>query len=111
MEFKLKNYVKEDQKLPMFGIGPYLIYGIAFLNIIVMILTCYVFKVGILGGIWIPVGQIIGALLIILGITIWFIGAVRFGMDDNITDNKLKTDGIYAWVRGDNRFGRKAFGL
>ena len=27
MEFKLKNYVKEDQKLPMFGIGPYLIYG------------------------------------------------------------------------------------
>ena len=27
----LKNYSKEGQKLPMFGVGPYLIYGIAFL--------------------------------------------------------------------------------
>ncbi len=25
----LKNYMKEGQKLPLFGVGPYLIYGMA----------------------------------------------------------------------------------
>ncbi len=24
----LKNYMKEGQKLPLFGVGPYIIYGI-----------------------------------------------------------------------------------
>ena len=41
----------------------------------------------------------IGIALIIAGMIVWFIGAVRSGMDDNIKDNRLKTDGIYAWVR------------
>ena len=99
MKNTLKNYTKEGQKLPMFGIGPYLIYGIAFLNAVVIILTFYVFKIGILEGIWILVFRIMAILLIIIGIVIWFIGAVRSGMDKNITENKLKTDGIYAWVR------------
>ena len=99
MDFKLKNYVKEGQKLPMFGVGPYLIYGIAILNAIVIILASYVFKVGILEGGWFYLFRIAGALLIILGIAIWFIGAVRSDMDESITENKLKTDGIYSWVR------------
>ena len=38
-------------------------------------------------------------LLIIAGVTVWFIGAARSGMDDNIKENRLKTDGIYALVR------------
>ena len=95
----MKNYVKEGQKLPLFGIGPFLIYGIALLNIIVLIITHYVFKVGILTGVWTVVFRTIGAVMIILGIIIWFTGAVKSGMDDNIADNRLKTDGIYAWVR------------
>lgn len=95
----LKNYSKEGQKLPMFGIGPYLIYGIAFLKAVVIVLTSYVFKVGILENIWVWIFRIAGGIAIILGIVIWFIGAVRSGMDENITDNKLKTDGIYSWVR------------
>ena len=68
MDFKLKNYVKEGQKLPMFGVGPYLIYGIAILNAIVIILASYVFKVGILEGGWFYLFRIAGTLLIILGI-------------------------------------------
>ena len=95
----LKNYSKEGQKLPMFGIGPYLIYGIAFLKAVVIVLTSYVFKVGILEDIWVWIFRIVGGIVIILGIVIWFIGAMRSGMDENITDNKLKTDGIYSWVR------------
>lgn len=94
-----KNYSKEGQKLPMFGIGPYLIYGIAFLKAVVIVLTSYVFKVGILENIWVWIFRIAGGIVIILGIVIWFIGAMRSGMDENITDNKLKTDGIYSWVR------------
>ena len=95
----LKNYSKEGQKLPMFGIGPYLIYGIAFLHAAVIILTSYVFKVGILEDVWVGTFRIIGGIIITLGIVIWFIGAIRSGMDKNITENKLKTDGIYSWVR------------
>lgn len=95
----LKNYSKEGQKLPMFGIGPYLIYGIAFLDAMVIILTSYVFKVGILKDVWVCVFRIIGGIIIALGIIIWFIGAMCSNMDKNITENKLKTDGIYSWVR------------
>lgn len=95
----LKNYSKEGQKLPMFGIGPYLIYGIAFLDAMVIILTSYVFKVGILKDVWVCVFRISGGIIIALGIVIWFIGAMRSNMDKNITENKLKTDGIYSWVR------------
>ena len=95
----LKNYSKEGQKLPMFGIGPYLIYGIAFLNAVVIILTSYVFKIGIWGNIWVWIFRIVGGIVLALGILIWFIGAMRSGMDKNITENKLKTDGIYSWVR------------
>lgn len=95
----LKNYSKEGQKLPMFGIGPYLIYGIAFLNALVIVLTSYVFKVGILEEAWVWIFRIAGGILIVFGIFVWFIAAMRSGMDENITENKLKTDGIYAWVR------------
>lgn len=96
---KLKNYVKEGQKLPMFGIGPYLIYGIAFLNAIVIVLAYYVFKVGILEGAWILAFRIPGVIFIFFGTLIWFIGSMCSGMDEIITENKLKTDGIYSYVR------------
>ena len=99
MKNTLKNFTKEGQKLPMFGIGPYLIYGIALLNAVVIALSAYVFKIGTLGDFWIYVFRIAGVPLILLGLAIWFIGAVRSGMDEHITENRLKTDGIYAWVR------------
>ena len=83
----------------MFGVGPYLIYGTAFLNAVVIVLTSYIFKVGIMEDIWVWIFRIAGGLIIALGILIWYIGAVRSDMDENITENKLKTDGIYSWVR------------
>ena len=43
---KLKNYMKEGQKLPLFGIGPYLIYGIGLFTAICIILFVYVLKIG-----------------------------------------------------------------
>ena len=38
----LKNFSREGQRLPMFGIGPYLIYGTAFLNAVVIVLASYI---------------------------------------------------------------------
>lgn len=95
----LKNYNKDGQKLPLFGIGPYMIFGMGLATLIGIILFGYVLKIGILDTPWIMVFRIMGALLIISGIFIWFIGAVRSDMDDHIESNKLKTNGIYAWVR------------
>ena len=95
----LKNYMKEGQKLPLFGVGPYIVYGMAAVNLIGVILFGYVFKIGILAAPWILIFRIIGVLLIAAGIGVWFIGAMRSDMDDSITENRLQTKGIYSWVR------------
>lgn len=95
----LKNYMKEGQKLPLFGVGPYIVYGMAAVNLIGVILFGYIFKIGILAAPWILIFRMIGALLIAAGIAVWFIGAMRSDMDDSITENRLQTKGIYSWVR------------
>lgn len=95
----LKNYNRDGQKLPLFGIGPYMILGMGVVNLIGIILFGYVFRIGILNAPWIIMFRIMGALLIVSGILVWFIGAVCSDMDNHIESNKLKTDGIYAWVR------------
>jgi len=95
----MKNYQKEGQKLPLYGIGPRLVVGMAVLTIIGIILSYNVFEswgcVGI--GLWLF--RIAGAILIFKGVIIWYVSALKSGMDKNITENKLKTNGIYAWVR------------
>lgn len=95
----LKNYTKEGQKLPLFGIGPYLIAGIGLITAVSIVLFSYVFKIGILDGIWTWIFRTAGILLMVSGAAVWFIGAVKSGMDESITENKLKTTGIYAWTR------------
>ena len=95
----MKNFVKENQKLPIFGIGPYLILGIALVSVIGIVFFCYVFTLGTLEGVWAWIFRIVGIIFILLGIVIWFIGAVCSDMDNHIIENKLKTDGIYGLVR------------
>jgi protein-S-isoprenylcysteine O-methyltransferase Ste14 len=89
---------KKDH-LPIFGIGPALVAGIALVNAIAIVLFCYVFNFGTLSGTSAWLLRIIGIALIVVGLTVWFIGSMRSGMDENIKENRLKTDGIYAWVR------------
>ncbi len=95
----MKNYVKEGQKLPLYGIGPYLIAAMGVLTLAGMLMSKNVLSSGVLDGTWVIIFRSAGALLIIAGIGIWFIGALRSDMDESITRNRLKTDGIYAWVR------------
>ncbi|MCR5596152.1 MAG: isoprenylcysteine carboxylmethyltransferase family protein [Lachnospiraceae bacterium] len=99
MKSRMKDYVKEEQKLPLYGIGPYLVMVLGLVCAIFIVLFVYVFKAGNLTGIWIWIFRITGVLFMAGGLVIWFIGALRSGMDESISDNKLKTDGIYAWVR------------
>lgn len=95
----MKNYVNEKQKLPMFGIGPYLVLGMGILTLIGMILSGNILKSGILYGIWIIVFRIVAILLMIAGIFVWYKGAFGSNMDESITENRLMTEGIYSWVR------------
>ncbi len=48
----MKNFVKEGQKLPLFGIGPYLISGVGLVTVIGIVLSVTVFRFGILEGVW-----------------------------------------------------------
>lgn len=95
----MKDFVKDGQKLPLYGIGPYFVLVMAAVTIAGIILFCCVLKIGILAGPWKLIFRIAAGILIALGILIWFTGALRSDMDNNIAENKLKTDGVYAWVR------------
>lgn len=95
----MKNFVNEEQKLPLFGIGPYLVGAMGLLTAIGILLSGNVLSPGVLTGIWIPIFRIVGIVLIIIGVSVWFIGAMRSDMDESITENKLQMSGIYSWVR------------
>ena len=93
------NYKKEGQKLPIFGVGPYLIWGIGVFIFVGIILSQNVLSNGIVIGIFEWIFRIVGVVLIAVGAVVWYIGALKSDMDECITENKLKTDGIYSWVR------------
>ena len=42
----LKNYNKDGQKLPLFGVGLFMVFGMAVSSLLGIILIGYVFKVG-----------------------------------------------------------------
>ena len=91
--------MKKKEHLPLFGIGPFLIWGMVLIDAVSIILFYYMLSVGKVNGYWALLMCIIGGILTITGAMIWFIGAVLSGMDKRIKGNHLKTDGIYAWVR------------
>ncbi|MCR5090971.1 MAG: isoprenylcysteine carboxylmethyltransferase family protein [Oscillospiraceae bacterium] len=95
----MKNFVKEGQKLPLYGVGPYIVYGMAALTAVGIVLCAYILKTGMLNSPWILIFRTAGGVIIVLGLVIWLIGALGSGMDENIAENRLKTDGVYAWVR------------
>ena len=95
----MKNYVKEGQKLPLYSVDPMIVFGMGSVTAIGIILFAYVWKTGVLETPWALLCRIAGVLLIVLGLTVWFIGALRSDMDASIAENRLVTYGIYSWVR------------
>ena len=96
----MKNYVREGQKLPLFGVGPYIVYGMAAVTIAGIILCAYVLKIGILNAPWILTFRIIGGILIALGLVIWYNGALRSGMVDSVMGLKIPCVLIDSYVTG-----------
>jgi len=96
---RMKNYIRDGQKLPLFGIGPYMIAGMGGIGLLGIVFSGNVLRSGILSGAWIWASCIAGVICIVFGLLLWYVAAVKSDMNNHIAENKLKTDGIYAWVR------------
>jgi len=96
---KLTNYQNQDQKLPLFGIGPALIFVIALLSLIGILLSKTCMRGGNVSGSFRILFDVLGILFLLSGLLVWFFGAVKSDMDQYITTNRLKTDGIFAYTR------------
>lgn len=91
--------IKNDETLPVYGVGPYLIIPMFLISILGLILSYYnlipVYKYDSLY--WLFIG--LAVVLILDGAFLWF-AAVRLSkINENIKDNQLVTDGVYALVR------------
>ena len=91
--------MKNKEHLPIFGIGPFLVAGMALTTAIAIVLFYYIFNIGTLNSFSAMLLCAAGVVLIITGVDVWFIRAVRSNMDKNIKENRFKTTAIYAWVR------------
>lgn len=91
--------MKQEKHLSMYGVGP--IYGgvIAVVTIAAVIAghTSF-FEGGNIHVLRVP-SVILGILLVIFGVVIWYHALFRSKIDDGILKNKLVTVGIYAFVR------------
>lgn len=91
--------MKENNHLPVFGVGPYLIFPFAIVTLIAISLSFNglipYYSVNELKNIMI----MIGAILIVLGGALWSLAVVKSRVTKNIKENKLVTTGIYAYVR------------
>lgn len=86
-----------DNHLPLFGVGPFLIAPILIITVISIALTWYdmVPVYSLNSGIF----TVIGAVLIILGIIFWVMAVLKSNIDDEIKSDRLVTTGIYGLVR------------
>ncbi len=89
--------MKNTAHLPLFGVGP--LYG----GIVVALTVA-----GCVAGSLVPFGRvpqaktplfIIGALLIVYGVSLWIRAVLVAKLDDNIKENRLVTGGVYSHVR------------
>ena len=89
---------KNDNHLPVYGVGPYLVAPVIITAITGLILTVfsYIPKYDITFLNWLFL--LLGILLIIYGAILW-ISAVKSRIDDKIKSNTLETSGVYALVR------------
>lgn len=91
--------MKNNETLPVFGIGPILVFPMLLLSIILLILSFYniipSFKINELNLIF----TIIGIILILTGALIWFLAVFKSKITREILDNNLVTSGIYSYIR------------
>lgn len=89
--------MKENNHLPVFGIGPYLIGLIAAMSILSIFLSLNKAVPNYPSNMIIMV--IIGLILIVFGAIFWASAVLKSRIDDSIRNNQLVTTGIYGIVR------------
>ena len=89
--------MNENNHLPIFGIGPYLIGLMVVITVLAFVLSIhnviFVFKSNLF------ILTVLGFILIVIGTIFWLSANVSSRIDDNIKVNQLVTTGIYSKVR------------
>ena len=49
----MKNYIKPGQKLPLYGVGPMIVFGMGVVTAIGIILFPYVWTIGVMEPLWV----------------------------------------------------------
>lgn len=90
----------EKKHLPIYGIGPILCFPMVVLSAIGIYLSVKGYIPGVINNPiikWIMI--IIGGVLIVEGIVLFFCADLNGNLQDNIKSNQLKTNGSYKYVR------------
>lgn len=89
--------MSENNHLPLFGVGPYLMGSIILVTILFFVLSIHnvipVYKSNQI------IVTALGFLLIVAGTIFWLSATVNSRIDDGIRNNQLVTTGIYSKVR------------
>jgi len=96
---QIENFRDKKQKLPLYGVGPYLILVIACISIIGILFSDNILSSGIIDGFLRIPFYIIGTIFVSIGLFLWYLGAVKSNVGDYIINNKLNTHGVFAWTR------------
>ena len=95
----LKSDQDKHQKLPTYGVGPYLVMSIIAMNLIGWLLNKSMLESGLLTGGFKDLFYLIGFLLMAVATRIWWLSVVKSDINTSIQNNELKTTGIYARTR------------
>ena len=95
----LKSDQDKHQKLPTYGVGPYLVVCIIAMNLTGWMLNKSVLESGLLKGGFKDLFYLIGFLIMAVATRIWWLSVVKSDIDTSIQNNELKTTGIYARTR------------
>ena len=96
-------YLKSDQdkrqKIPTYGVGPYIWGSMLAMNLTGWLLSQSVLQSGLLKGGFKDLFDLIGFILMFVATRIWWLSVVKSDIDTSIQNNELKTTGIYARTR------------
>lgn len=100
MEAYMRKIDKNQKEhLPLYGVGPIIVIP----QILVTVAAILLSKAGILYSLRIGAAEIpfviMGALLILFGVWLWYSAAFRTKIDTYIEENHLATTGVYSIVR------------
>lgn len=85
--------------LPMYGVGPLYVSAILITTIVFILLSYFNYVLSYsIQRLKLPL-RIIGIILIILSVYMWYVSVIKNKVDKYILDGKLLTTGIYSYTR------------